>query len=162
MARAPEICAGDDFRIASDGTWFHDGRPIRRESVVRLFASVLCRAGDGGYWLVTPAEKVRVTVDDAPFVAVGMDSAGAGRSRVITLETNIGAKVVLDGAHPLVVRATEAGPRPYLELDGGLEALVARSVYYELAADAVAGPDGRNGVYSAGQFFALEPEGSPA
>jgi hypothetical protein len=158
MARTLEICAGDDFRIAADGTWFHDGRPIRRPAMVRLFASILHRDGDGAYWLVTPAEKVRVAVDDAPFVAVGMDIAGTASDQVVTFETNIGTRVRLDAAHPLRVRVTAAGPRPYLALDGGLEALVARSVYYELAALAAPGADGRGAIVSAGAVFALEPE----
>ncbi len=160
MARTAEICAGDNFRIAVDGTWFHDGRPIRRAAMVRLFASILKRDGDGAYWLETPVEKVRVTVDDAPFVAVGMEVAGTGPDQIVTFETNIGARVRLDAAHPLQVRGTAARPRPCLGLDGGLEALVARSVYYDLAALAVPGPDGRGAVVSAGEVFALEPEGA--
>ncbi len=159
MARTLEFCAGDHFRIGADGTWFHDDQPIRRDAMVRLFASILHRDGDGAYWIVTPGEKVRVTVDDVPFVAVGMDVAGAGAAQVITFETNIGARVRLDAAHPLRVRGTAAGPRPYLRLDGGFEALVARGVYYDLAALAVPGPDGRAGIASAGKVFALEPEG---
>lgn len=160
MARTAEICAGDNFRIQADGTWLHDGQPIRRAAMVRLFASILHRDNDGAYWLVTPVEKVRVTVDDAPFVAVAVEVAGAGAAQVITFETNIGARVRLDAAHRLRVRGTAAGPRPYLGLDGGLEALVARSVYYDLAALAVPGPDGRAGITSAGAVFALEPEGT--
>lgn len=160
MAEPPEICAGDDFRIAADGTWYHDGAPVRRDALVRLFASVLRRDEDGRYWLVTPVEKVAVQVDDAPFVAVAAASEGVGRQASVTVTTNTGIRQRIDARHPLVVRATAAGPRPYVLLDGGLEALVARSVYYELAACAVEGPAGRHGIWSAGDFFPLEPAGA--
>lgn len=157
MAETPEICAGDDFRIRADGTWVHGGAPIRRAALVRLFATVLRRDADGRYWLVTPAEKVPVAVDDAPFVAVSAAFTGAGPDAVVTFTTNVGTRHALDADHPLVVRAGETGPRPYVVLDGGVEALVARSVYYELADHAETGPNGRAGIYSAGSFFSLEP-----
>ena len=152
-----DICAGGAFRIAADGTWFHDGAVISRPALVRLFATVLRRDGAGDYWLVTPAEKVAVAVEDAPFIAVETACDGAGRVAHRRFRTNVDAWVPLDRDHPLVVRADRAGPRPYLALGGGLEARLARSVYYELAGEAEAGPDGALGIWSAGVFFALAP-----
>lgn len=151
-----DVCVGGAFRIAADGTWFHDGAVIARPALVRLFATVLRRDAEGDYWLVTPAEKVAVAVEDAPFVAVETVRDGAGCAARRRFRTNVDAWVPLDGDHPLSVRTGRAGPRPYLGLEGGLEARIARSVYYELAGEAEAGPGGALGIWSAGTFFPLE------
>lgn len=159
MAGTPEIHADGVFRIAADGTWYHDGAPIERRALVRLFASVLMRDHDGDYWLVTPAEKVPVAVEDAPFVAVELAGDGAGRSACRRFRTNVDTWVPLDRDHPLTVRPGAAGPRPYLAVGGGLEARIARSVYYRMAEAVEPGPDGTPGICSAGTFFPLVPEG---
>lgn len=158
MANTTEIGPVERFRILADGTWLHDGRPVARPALVRLFASVLRRAPDGRYWLVTPTERVAVAVDDAPLVAVAMAAEGTGRDAEVRFRTNVDSWVRLDNDHPLRIAGGVRGPRPYIGLDGGLEALIARSVYYELAARAVTGPDGDAGVWSAGRFFALATE----
>ncbi len=158
MAEAPEARAGGAFRIAADGTWFHDGAPIVRPALVRLFARALRREPDGAHWLVTPAERVPVEVEDAPFLAVELAVEGSGRSARLRLRTNVGDWVVLNRAHPLIVRGDPESPRPYLALGGGLEARLARPVYYELAARAEPGPDGVPGVWSAGTPFPLVPD----
>lgn len=160
MTDIPDGCIAGAFRIAADGTWFHEGAPIRREALVRLFASVLVRDADGAYWLETPAEKVPVRVDDAPFVAVELAAEGRGEARRLSFRTNAGRWVALGPEHPLAVRRGTRGPKPYLDLGGGLEALIARPVYYELAALAVPGPEGGGaGVWSGGRFFPLDPAG---
>jgi hypothetical protein len=161
MAETPEICIGASFSIGADGTWSHDGRPVARPEMVRLFARALTRDAQGRYWLVRPGEKIPVTVADAPFLAVEMRLQGSGQGGRIDLRTNMGDWVPLGADHPLRMRTTAQGPRPYMALAGGLEALVARPVYYELAALAMPGPAGRLGLWSAGQFFALEPESVP-
>jgi hypothetical protein len=158
VAEITEIGAEERFRILADGTWVHEGRPITRPALVRLFGSVLRRMPDGRHWLVTPTERIPVAVDDAPFVAVAMAVEGAGRDAEIRFRTNIDSWVRLDAGHPLRIAAGSRGPRPYVGLDGGLEALIGRSVYYDLAARAVTGPDGRAGVWSAGGFFPLAPD----
>jgi hypothetical protein len=158
VAEITEIGAGERFRILADGTWLHEGRPITRPALMRLFGSALRRMPDGGHWLVTPTERIPVAVDDAPFVAVAMAAEGVGRDAEIRFRTNIDSWVRLDANHPLRIAGGAKGPRPYVGLDGGLEALIARSVYYDLAAHAVTGPDGRAGVWSAGRFFPLVPE----
>jgi hypothetical protein len=157
VANTTEIGAVERFRILADGTWLHDGRPVARPALVRLFASVLRREPDGRYWLVTPTERAAVVVDDAPFVAIAMTAEGTSRDAEIRFRTNVDSWVPLDADHPLRIAHGTTGPRPYIGLDGGLEALIARSVYYDLAARAVAGPDGCTGVWSAGGFFALVP-----
>ena len=144
------------FRIAADGTWFHDGGVIARPEMVKLFARVLRREHDG-YALVTPYERHAVTVEDAPFVAVAVRSAGAGRARRLIFVTNIEAEIVAGPEHPIVVRRGAGGdPRPYLVLGDGLEARIGRNVFYELAGSAETGPDGALGVWSDGAFFPLE------
>jgi hypothetical protein len=155
-AREPaEICGDFDLRIARDGTWFYRGSPIGRPALVKLFARVLRRADDGSYWLVTPVEKGRVTVDDAPFLAVDFDATGEGRARRIVFRTNLDETAEAGPDRPIRV-ATGAGgePAPYVLVRPGLEARIARAAFYRLVE--IAEPDGdRLGVWSNGAFFAL-------
>ena len=85
----PPYCGDIGIRIAGDGTWFYAGSPIGRKPLVALFASVLRKDEDGLTYLVTPVEKVLVTVDDAPFMAVEMTVSGSGHGRELTLRTNV-------------------------------------------------------------------------
>lgn len=156
----PAYCADLDLRIAADGTWFHDGSPIRREPLVRLFASVLRREPDGRHVLVTPAEKVGIVVEDAPFLAVEMHAAAAGAERVLTFRTNVGDVVAAGPEHPLrfAVDADTGGLKPYILVRGRLEARATRAVAQELAALADVAPgDGGAwyGVWSGGAFFPI-------
>lgn len=164
MAVLPEICAEGVFRIDARGTWFHDGAPIGRREMVKLFARVLIRDDRGGYWLQTPVEKVPVIVADAPFVAVELEVSGRAADQILRVRTNIDSWVNIGAEHPLIVRAAPAGPRPYVDLGGGIEALVARPVYYQLAALAGPGSEAADGagVWSGGAFFPLTPEGAEA
>ena len=149
-----------DIRIATDGRWFHEGTEIRRIEIVRLFASVLMRDKTGDYWLVTPVEKGRITVDDAPFIVCEMWVApGADhRSNEIHFRTNLDENITLDAAHPILLRPGDnlQDFRPYVEVRNGLVAKLSRPVYYQLAEFAEKGPDGRLGIWSHEQFFALE------
>ena len=141
----PEFCGDSRMRIARDGGWFHDGAPIIRPELVTLFAGLL-RLDPEGYMLVTPAEKCSILVEDVPFLAVAVDQA----DDVLVFTTNVGDVVPLDEGHALRM----AGDIPYLHVRRGLEARVARPVYYQLAEMAVE-DGGRLGVWSAGRFFAL-------
>ena len=149
----PERVGDIDIRIASDGRWFHEGTEIRRQRLVALFATILRRDADG-YCLVTPVEKLRIRVDDAPFVAVDMESSGKGRERRIILTTNVGDHVLVDAAHPITVRDNQGEPRPYVEVRDGLRALIARSVFYRLV-DLGEVRDGMLEVWSSGRRFVL-------
>ena len=156
----PAMFCGDiDIRIAADGTWFHEGGPIGRKNLVKLFASVLKRDGEGDYWLVTPVERARIRVDDAPFVAVELQATGTGQDQRLTFRTNIDAEVTADRDHPLTFRPRPGGePAPYLSLGGGLSARAIRAGYYELVAlGVVEKRDGEDqfGVWSAGEFFSF-------
>jgi hypothetical protein len=159
MVNEPEICIDGEFRIDRDGVWYHEGGPIGRPDMVKLFASVLRRDENGDHWLQTPVEKVPVTVEDAPFIAVELAIDGSGRGRRLRMRTNIGEWLTIGDDHPLTVRKSAAGPRPYVALADGLEARVARPVYYQLADLAEDGPGSQPGVWSMGRFFPLAPSG---
>ena len=149
----PQRVGDIDIRIDADGRWFHEGTEIKRQRLVELFATVLRRDPDG-YCLVTPAEKLRIHVEDAPFIAIDMEFDGEGRERRLVLATNVGDHVLVDAAHPITVHDNKGEPRPYVEVRDGLRALIARSVFYRL----VDLGEVRNGcveVWSCGTRFVL-------
>jgi hypothetical protein len=154
---APTHCGHSGMRIAADGTWFHEGSPIGREAMVRLFSTILRREPDGGYVLVTPVEKLDIAVEDAPFVAVELKSEGEGPERSLAFRLNTGDLVIASESHPLRFVAKADGPHPYVQVRPGLDARIVRSIYYELAEIALAEDAEPVGVWSAGTFFALEP-----
>jgi hypothetical protein len=153
----PSHCGDSAMRIARDGTWYHEGSPIGRPAMVRLFSTILRREPDGSFVLVTPVEKLAIEVEDAPFVAVELKSEGEGEERSLAFRLNTGDVVVVGPAHPIQLKASEDGPHPYIEVRAGLEALVARSVYYELAELALSEGARPPGLWSGGAFFPLEP-----
>jgi hypothetical protein len=156
LVPGPEACGEIDIRIARDGSWFYHGSQIARKPLVRLFASVLRRNSDGTYWLVTPAERVRIRVDDAPFVAVALDVEGEGRAARLNFVTNVEETVTAGPNHPIRVALDPETqePAPYVMVRDGLEALIARPVYYELVS--LGGEhEGQFGVWSDGIFFSL-------
>jgi hypothetical protein len=150
----PSHCGDSEMRIAADGTWFHQGSPIGRRELVKLFSTILRREPDGGFVLVTPVEKLSIAVEDAPFLAVEVTSEGEGRNRALGFRLNTDDYVLCGPDHPLRVDTAEDGtPRPYLHVRGGLEALVVRPVFYELA-DIALGEDATPpGLWSRGAFF---------
>ncbi|HUP67318.1 MAG TPA: DUF1285 domain-containing protein [Sphingomicrobium sp.] len=152
----PERCGDSGMRIARDGTWYHEGEPIRRPSMVRLFSTVLRREADGRHVLVTPVEKLDIAVDATAFRAVEMESEGAGRDRRIAFQLDSGDAVIMGPAHPLRIERSDTGPSPRILVRHGLEAELSRSVYYELAELALAEASDPPGVWSDGAFFALE------
>jgi hypothetical protein len=153
----PETCGHSGMRIARDGTWYHDGEPIRRPAMVRLFSTVLRREPDGRHMLVTPVEKLEIDVESTAFRAIAMEVEGEGESRRIAFSLDSGDALILGPDHPLRVVATPTGPSPRLLVRHGLEAELARPVYYELAELALADDREPSGVWSDGAFFALEP-----
>ena len=161
--RTPVELSELDMHIARDGTWHYRGTPINRLPLVKLFASVLRREPDGGYWLVTPAERGRVTVEDTPFVAVELDVQGAGRDQRLIFRSNLDEIVAAGRDHPLRVEtAADGTPSPYVLVRPGLEALLLRPVFYELVElgveEEIAG-EGKFGVWSDGEFFELGDPG---
>ena len=155
----PELCGDIDIRIARDGTWFYMGSPIGRKRLVRLFSTVLRKDDDGEHYLVTPVEKLRIEVDDAPFVVVEVEEQGRGKEQNLYFRTKTDDVVLAGQEHHLWVEHTDDGePSPYIEIRSGLRALIARSVYYQLVelGTELVNSDGTSfGVWSAGEYFAL-------
>jgi hypothetical protein len=149
----PAHCGEIDIRIRRDGVWFHEGTPIGREPLVRLFSTVL-RLDPDGYHLVTPVEKLKITVEDAPFIAVRVDAEDG----VLRFLTNVGDEVEAGPDNPIrVTTDPETGePAPYVHVRRGLEARIRRPVFYELV-EMAEDRDGVTGVTSNGVFFPIGP-----
>ena len=148
------------IRIDRDGSWHHQGRPINRKRICKLFSSILRRTDDGRFFLVTPAEQGRIKVEDAPFVAVEILTEGSGQEQIITIRTNLDHLVTVDAKHPIrVAEDHETGePSPYVLVRDNLEALILRPQFYQLVDMAEQKKqDGHInfGVWSAGTFFNL-------
>jgi hypothetical protein len=164
-ARDPVECGDLPFLIRRDGTWLYRGSPIGRKEMVCLFSSVLQREEDGNFVLRTPAERGRIEVEDAPFLAVELDWHGNGREQVLNFRTNVDQIVTAGEDHPLRVShdILTCEPTPYILVRPGagrwgIEARINRAVYYELVALAVPRlVRGKRmlGVWSCGCFFPL-------
>ncbi len=163
--RVPTECGDLPFLIRRDGTWLYRGSPINRKELVCLFASVLRREENGSWWLQTPAERGRIEVEDAPFVAVELDWTGDGRHQALSFRTNIDQVVTAGPEHPIRIShdIITCEPTPYIMLRPGaghlaVEARINRPTYYELVALAVPEWIGNKrilGVWSLGKFFSL-------
>ena len=151
----PERCGHSGMRIARDGTWHHQGTPIRRPAMVRLFATVLRREPDGRHVLVTPVEKLEIDVEATAFRALEMHMEGEGRERRLAFRLDSGDALILDADHPLRIEETAQGPSPRLLVRHGLEAELTRALYYELAELALAEGEEPPGIWSCGTFFPL-------
>jgi len=153
----PPFCGDLDMRIARDGSWYYLGSPINRFELVKLFSSIL-KLEDGKYYLVTPVEKVGITVDDAPFVAVDFDASGQGEAQDLTFTTHVGDRATAGPEHPIRVERDPQTdePSPYVHIRTGLEALIDRKSFYRLVERGVA-RDGWFGLWSGGAFFRIMP-----
>jgi uncharacterized protein len=165
LAGATRVVDHGEFaiRIARNGTWYYRGSAIDRLPLVKLFASVLRREADGRYWLVTPAERGRIEVDDVPFLAVSLTAIGCGRQQRLILVTNLDEIVTAGPDHPLRIETPESGETiPYILVRDGIEARLSRAVFYDLVAR---GTEKRIagarvfGVWSNGVFFRLGEPG---
>lgn len=147
----PEVAGDSEMRIAADGKWYHQGGEITRPAMTRAFSSLLRRDDDGSHWLVTPQQKLSIEVEDAPFVAVELQSDGQREKRSLAFRLNSDDLVVAGQDHMIELR----NGLPYLHVRGGLWAKLARPVYYELAEIALTeSPDGPL-VWSNGVAFAM-------
>jgi uncharacterized protein len=154
----PPYCGDIGMAIRRDGTWIYQNSPIGRPALVKLFASILRKDADGRTYLVTPAEKVDVDVEDAPFLAVEMAVEGSGAKQVLTFRTNVDDVVAVGAEHPLRFCRQDptGGLKPYVLVRGRLEALVTRAVYadlVELAVSRIMG--GALGVWSGGVWWEM-------
>ena len=144
-------------RIHRDGSWSHEGSPIRRDALVRLFASILRREADGEYYLVTPVEKWRIRVEELPLLVVDFDLEASGTTRqVLNVTTNTGRRYAVGRDYPLVFPDDVDGDVPAVALDHGLSALLSRAAWYRLV-EASEQRDGVAGIFSSGLFFPLQP-----
>jgi len=155
----PPFCGDIDMRIARDGTWFHEGGPITRPAMVKLFSSILRKDGDA-YFLVTPVEKVGITVEDAPFVAQDMEVTGQGDDQHLTFTTHIGETAAAGPDNPIRVDTTDDAPAPYVTIRANLEAKIDRKTFYrmvDLGEEQQINGTAWFGVRSSGVFFPMIP-----
>jgi hypothetical protein len=154
----PPYCGDIGLRIRADGVWLYRDSPIARPALVKLFASVLRKDADGRHYLVTPAEKIDVAVEDAPLLAVEMEVGGTGTAQSLIFRTNVDDIVTAGPEHPLrfAVEPESGGLKPYLLVRGRLEALLTRALAYDLVEIAVAEAGRGLGVWSDGAFFAID------
>ena len=154
----PTVQKDMGLRISRDGAWHYLGSPIVRPSLVRLLSRVMKREGED-FFLVSPAEQLRIEVEDAPFLAVELECSGESQSQRLIFRTNVDDVVIAGKAHPIWVNEDPLSgePAPYIEVRDGLWALINRSVYYELAERVIPSPNspGQLGVFSEGCFFEL-------
>lgn len=156
----PEFTGDLDIRVARDGRWFYEGREIRRHRMKKMFSSIMRREADNAYYLLTPVEKYRIEVEDAPFIAHSLEIEGEGAAQVIWLRTNMEDIFALGEAHPLEMRRDPKTDEeiPYISVKRGLEARVERNAFYHLVEIAeMRSINGRfqYGVTSQGSFFSL-------
>ena len=161
----PSFCGDIDIVIKSDGRWYHEGGLIARRGLLELFASVLRKDEDGETYLVTPVEKMRISVERAPFIATRLDVTGSGKNTRLFFKTNLGGTVEVNDTHPLRVETDPETlePSPFVLVRGRLEAALTRPVFYELVDHAVEVQTDAGlqlGVYSHGIFFPLGPVGA--
>lgn len=147
----PEHCGDIDIVIRGDGVWMHEGSPIGRPELVRLFSTILRKDADG-YVLVTPGEKLSITVEDLPFRAVAVERRGER----LVFATDVGDEVVVGAEFPLVVETdpVTGEPAPRIRVRADLWARVVRAVFYELVEMAEL-RDGQLVVWSSGEAFTL-------
>jgi len=156
----PVNCANMQMQILRDGSWLHDGDIIARPALVKLFSTILRKDQGGQTWLVTPVEKVRVTVDVAHFIAISVEKITDENIQSLYFTTNVGDVVKLDNQHPLTINTNSKTntPEPLIRVRGRLDALLSRPVYYQL----VEWAEEKNqqlGVFSDDSFFILGGKG---
>ncbi len=153
----PELSGEIDIRIQRDGSWWHEGEPIRRASLVQLFASILRREADGEYYLVTPVEKWRIQVEGFPLQIVDFDAGeSAENGSFITVITNTGQRYLLGRDYPLFLPDSPGADNavPAVGLDHGLAAVLNRAAWYRLV-EVAEDREGQTGVESDGLFFPI-------
>jgi len=157
----PPFMGDLDIHVARDGRWFYEGREMQRQALKALFASIMRLESDGEYYLVTPVEKFRIRVEDAPFIAHTLEVVNEGSvEQVLWLHTNMDEQLAIGDRHPLTTyRDPESGEQmPYVLVRRNLQARIERNAFYHLVEHAEQRSiDGRThlGVISQGRFFSL-------
>ena len=155
----PDFCGDMDMVIKRDGSWHYQNSPIGRQRLVKMFSTVLKKEGDD-YFLVTPVEKLGITVEDAPFLVTQMTLKQTDEGQVIIFTDNCDNTILLTQDNPLWVEQDEktGEPSPYVMVRKNLHALIHRNVFYELvelAEERVIDEQKHLGVVSAGEFYSL-------
>ena len=158
----PDYCGEMDMIIKSDGTWWHEGSQIKRHKLIKLFASILRKESDGETYLVTPVEKIKISVERSHFLIIDMSVEVEKQRQKIFFKTNLGEMIKLSSTNPLRVETnlSTMEPSPYVIVRGGLEGLLSRSVFYalvDLASEVQFDNGNQLGVWSCGSFFPLGP-----
>jgi uncharacterized protein len=151
----PTKSGDSEMRIAADGRWFHQGGEISRPAMIRAFSSLLRREANGSYWLVTPHEKLRITIDDAPFIAVELRPEGSGQNARLAFRVNTDDLVIAGPENRIETRLYDGADVPYLLVRNGLWARASRALYYEMAELALANNSNPPGLWSNGVFFPM-------
>lgn len=130
----PKFCGDIDMKIMRNGKWFYMGTEIKRPAMVKLFSGILRLDSDNCYYLVTPVEKVRISVEDAPFIATSLISENKDNINHLYFITNVNEKILLTKNNPLEIKINNITeePSPYIFVRKNLKALISRSVFYEL------------------------------
>ena len=129
----PPFCGDIDLKILRDGRWMYMGTEIKRPAMVRLFSTILRLDSDGEYYLVTPVEKVRIQVEDTPFLIVSMDKLKKENKTSLIFYTSLQDEIILTKKNPISVEVNDKNePSPYILVRNNLRGLISRSVYYEL------------------------------
>ncbi len=147
----PPFCGEMNLVIRKDGVWVHEGSPIERKELIKLFASILCIEDDGCYYLISPQEKIRIKVDQYPFLVTEMEVIGSEQKQTILFTTNIGEHFELREHNPITIEFDNPECLPFVHIRDGLQAGICRSVYYRLA-DLIVSKEEKVGVWSAGSF----------
>lgn len=152
----PPFCGDMNIFIRRDGSWLHEGTLIRRKSLVQLFSTIMKLEKDGQYYLVSPIEKLRIQVEDCPFVVNQMDVETNQDNQTIVMTTNVGEIVEISKERPVKIGNTELGaPHPVVHIRDGLLALVNRAVFYRLM-ELAESVSGEIGIWSSGDFLGFE------
>ena len=129
----PPFCGDIDMHILRNGKWTYMGSEIKRPAMIKLFSNIIRLDDDGHYYLVTPVEKVRIKVDDVPFVAVSMNKTEDEGINCLSFTTNVQDEVTLSKENPIEIIINDNDePSPYITVRKNLKALISRSVYYDL------------------------------
>ena len=129
----PPFCGDIDLKILRDGRWMYMGTEIKRPAMVRLFSTILRLESDGEYYLVTPVEKVRIQVEDTPFLIVSMDKLKKENKTSLIFYTSLKDEIILTKKNPISIEVNDKNePSPYILVRNNLRGLISRSVYYEL------------------------------
>ena len=130
----PPLCKNVEMKIDREGRWYFMNSPIGRERMVKLFSKVLRFDEDGEYYLVTPVEKIRIEVEERPFLIIDYQLIKKDGKQVISFETNTKDIFLLDKDHPINVKVNPktGEPKPYVLVRSNLEGIISRNIYYKL------------------------------